>query len=136
MSNDLLVTTPVVTASAPNVPLLAARVLAGLLATVQLAGAVFFMLIAPDQAVWVGPLLDVPIVVLMVSGLLLKLAVAVWPGVGPGRRIRLGLLAAGVGIAVTLVKIPVYDEPEGVLFMVLDAVLIVLLVLAGRRDRR
>ena len=136
MSTDVKSTTAGGAAPSRNVPLLAARVLAGLLATVQLAGAVFFMLIAPEQAVWVGPLLDVPIVVLMVSGLLLKLAVAVWPGLAARRRIRLGLLAAAVGIGVALVKIPVYDEPEGVLFMLLDAVVIVLLVLAGRRDRR
>lgn len=52
-----------------------------------------------------------------------------------GRRIRLGFLAVTLGVAVTPVKIPVYDEPEGVLFLAFDAVLLAVLVLAWRSTR-
>lgn len=126
-------TTP---ASSQNIPLISARVAAGVLGIIQLAGAVFFLLIAPQEAVWVGLWIDVPIVVLMLSGILLKIGVAVLPRLNAARRIAMGFLAVAIGTAVTLVKIPVYQEPEGVLFLAFDGVLLVLLLLAWRAARR
>lgn len=123
------------TATRRNAALVAARVFAGLVATMQLAGVFYFVFLARDEAVWVGPWVDVPVVALMVGGMLLKLATAVGPGLDPHRRIGLGLVAVAVGIAVTLFKIPVYDEPEGVTFLALDAVLLALLLLARRGAR-
>lgn len=127
------------TTSAPatgrNVALVVTRIVAGLVGTVQLAGAVFFIFLAPEEAVWVGPWVDVPIVALLMAGVLLKLTVAVGPGLDPRRRISLGLVAVAVGVAVTLFKVPVYDEPEGVTFLVFDAVLLALLLLARRGAR-
>lgn len=123
------------TTSARNSALTAARFAAGLLGTMQLVGAAYFLLISPDEAVWVGLWLDVPIVALLLSGVLLKLGVALLPGLPATRRITMGFLAVGIGAAVTLFKIPVYDEPEGVLFLVFDAVLLVFLMLARRAAR-
>lgn len=128
--------TTTTTTSPRNVALATARVAAGLLGTIQLAGAVFFIFIAREEAVWVGPWLDAPIVALMLSGILLKLGVAILPGLHATRRTAMGFLAVAIGIAVTLVKIPVYDEPESVLFLALDAVLLGLLTLAWRTARR
>lgn len=128
--------TTTVTTSSRNIALAAARVAAGLLGAIQLAGATFFLLIAPDEAVWVGPWIDVPIVALTLSGIFLKLGLALLPGLTATRRITMGLLAVTIGVAVTLVKIPMYDEPEGVLFLLFDAVLLGLLTLAWRAARR
>lgn len=130
------ITTPYTPATRRNVALAAARVFAGVFGATQVAGVVYFAILAPEEAVWVGPWVDVPVVGMLVTGVLLKLAVAVGPGLRPRRRIGLGLLAAGVGIAVTLVKIPVYDEPEGVLFIAFDLVLLMLLLLARRGEKR
>lgn len=128
--------TTTVTTSSSNAALVTARVAAGLLGSVQLAGAVFFLFVAPEEAVWVGPWLDVPIVALMLSGMLLKLGVAVLPRLDAQLRITLGFLAVAIGGAVTLMKIAVYDEPEGVLVLGLDAVLLGLLMLAWRGAKR
>lgn len=128
--------TTTVTTSSRNAALVTARVAAGLLGSIQLAGAIFFLFAAPDEAVWVGPWLDVPIVALTLSGIFLKLAVAVLPRLYVRRRIAMGFLAVAIGVGVTLVKIPVYNEPEGVLFIGLDAVLLGLLTLAWRAARR
>lgn len=117
---------------AHSIALVAARVVAGLLGTVQLAGAIFFLLIAPEQAVWVGPWLDVPVVTIMLVGFLCKLAVALLPGLAADRRIKLGLVAVAIGVAVTLVKVPVYDEPEGLAFLAADGLLLLLLLVARR----
>lgn len=125
-------TTPSVPATHRNVALVATRVFAGLLGVIQLAGAAFFLFLAPEQAVWVGPWVDVPVVALLLTGVLLKLMVSVGPGLDPHRRIVLGLAAVAVGVAITLFKIPVYDEPEGVLFLAFDTVLLALLLLARR----
>lgn len=130
-----MTTTTTPTAVHRNAALVAARVFAGLLGAIQLAGVVLFLLLVPEEAVWVGPWVDVPVVSLLVGGALLKLAVALGPGLEPRRRVGLGLVAFAVGVAVTLVKIPVYDEPEGVLFLAFDAVLLALLLLARRSDR-
>lgn len=119
-----------------NVPLIAARVLAGLLGAVQLAGASFFLLIAPEEAVWVGPWLDAPVVALTLSSIFLKLGLALLPGLAATRRIAMGLLAVAIGVAVTLLKISLYDEPEGVLFLAFDAVLLAVLTLAWRTAKR
>jgi hypothetical protein len=124
--------TATVDAPTRNIALIAARVVAGLLGAIQLAGAIFFMLIAPEQAVWVGPWLDLPIVTIMLGGFLCKLAVALLPGLGVDRRITLGLVAVAIGVAVTLVKIPVYDEPEGLAFLAFDGLLLLLLLVARR----
>jgi hypothetical protein len=128
--------TTTTTTSSRNIALTASRFAAGLLGTMQLVGAVYFLLISPDEAVWVGPWLDVPIVALLLSGVLLKLGVALLPGLPETRRITMGFLAVGIGTAVTIVKIPVYNEPEGVLFIVLDAVLLALLTWAWRAAKR
>lgn len=128
--------TTTATTSSRNIALAAARVVAGLLGAIQLAGATFFLLIAPDEAVWVGPWIDVPIVALTLSGIFLKLGLALLPGLTAARRITMGLLAVTIGVAVTLVKMPVYDEPEGVLFLLFDAVLLGLLTLGWRAARR
>ena len=124
--------TPTVEAPTRNVALIAARVVAGLLGAIQLAGAIFFIFIAPEQAVWVGPWLDIPIVTIMLAGFLCKLAVALLPGLSVDRRTTLGLVAVAIGLAVTLVKIPVYDEPEGVVFLAFDGLLLSLLLVARR----
>jgi hypothetical protein len=124
------------TAPSRNLALLTARLAAGLLGSIQLAGAVFFLFIAPEESVWVGLWLDAPIVALTLSGVLLKLGVAIWPRLHADRRIALGFLAIVIGVAVTLVKIPVYDEPEGVLFLAFDAALFLFLTLAWRTERR
>lgn len=116
-----------------DIALVAARVMAGLLGLTGLAGMVFFLVIAPHESVWVGLWLDVPVVALMLAGFILKLAVGLLPRLPAQRRIGLGLIAVAIGIVVTLVKIPVYDEPEGVMFLIFDAVLLVLLILARRR---
>jgi hypothetical protein len=121
---------------ARNVPLLTARVLAGLLGAAGLIASSYFMFIIPDEVVWKGPWLDVPIVALLLTGALLKLGLGVLPGLPDSRRIAMGFLAAGIGIAVTLVKVPVYDEPEGVGILVFDLVLLVLLTLARRNAAR
>lgn len=128
-------TTPSVPTTPRNVALVATRVFAGLLGTSQLAGVVFFVFLVPEEAVWVGPWVDVPVVALLLTGALLKLTIAVGPGLGPHRRIGLGLIAVAIGVAVTLVKIPVYDEPEGVLFLAFDTALLALLLLARRGAR-
>ena len=118
-----------------NAALIAARLLAGVLGGMQLAGAVYFLLIAPDESVWHGPWVDVPVVVVLLTGVFLKLVVALAPGLDVARRIGLGLLAVGIGIGITLVKIPVYDEPESVVIIAVDAVLAGLLLLARRASR-
>jgi hypothetical protein len=118
-----------------NRALAAARVVAGVLGVNGLLGATYFILIAPEQAVWVGPWVDVPVVAMMLTGFFLKLGVALAPGLPADRRIRLGFLAVALGMAVTLVKIPVYDEPEGMLFLAFDAVLLGVLLLAWRATR-
>lgn len=128
--------TTTTTTSSRNVALTASRFAAGLLGSMQLVGAVYFLLISPDEAVWVGLWLDVPIMALLLSGVFLKLGVALLPGLPATRRITMGFLAVGIGAAVTLVKIPVYNEPEGVLFLVFDAVLLALLTLAWRAAKR
>lgn len=125
-----------ITHSTRNVPLVAARVFAGLLGASQLAGVVIFIFVVPEEAVWLGLWLDVPVVALMVFGSSLKLGLAVLPGLAATRRIAMGFLAVAIGAAVTLLKISLYDEPEGVLFLAFDAVLLTFLVLAGRTAKR
>lgn len=112
--------------------LVAARILAGVIGAVQLAGAFFFLVLAREEAVWLGPLVDVPVIALTLTTVALKLAVALAPGLAPARRIAVGLTAIALGIALTLIKIPVYDEPEGSVFLAVDAAILVLLLLARR----
>lgn len=112
--------------------LLAARIIAGIIGAVQLAGAFFFLVVARDQAIWIGPLVDVPVITLTLTAIALKLTLALAPRIPPTRRITVGLAAVAVGVVLTLVKIPVYDEPEGAVFLAVDAVLVVLLLLARR----
>ena len=57
------------------------------------------------------------------------------PRLSADRRIRVGFAAVGLSVAATLLKIPLYDEPEGVTFLATDAVLLALLVLAARARR-
>jgi hypothetical protein len=128
--------TTTITSSSRSTALVAARLTAGLLGSVQLAGAVFFLLLAPEEAVWVGPWLDVPVVALTLSGICLKLVVAFLPRLHAVRRIAMGFLAVAIGATLTLVKVPVYDEPEGLIFLVFDVVLLLLLLLARRSTRR
>ena len=68
----------------------------------------------------------------MLTGFACKLAVALWPGLGVDRRVTLGFVAVAIGVAVTLVKVPLYDEPEGTAFLAADGVLLALLLLARR----
>lgn len=124
------------TAAPHNIALTISRLLAGLLGSLGLTGAAYFLLVAPEEAVWVGPWLDVPIVTLMLTGMALKLAVALWPGLPATRRIGLGFLAVGISVAVTLLKIPLYDEPEGVVFLLFDTLLLLGLALAARSEQR
>lgn len=121
-------------AAGRNIALVVARVFAGALGLMQLSGAVFFLFIAPQEAVWKGPWLDVPVVAIMITGMLLKVAIAIVPRLASRLRISLGLVAVSLGVAITLIKIPVYEEPEGVLFLVLDAILLAMLLLARRSD--
>ena len=116
----------------PHHTLTAARIMAGLLGVSGLAGMTYFLLIAPDSAVWLGPWIDVPVVAVMLTGFVLKLGFAVIPGLSAHRRLLMGFLAVGIAMAVTLVKIPLYDEPEGVLILGIDAVLLGILLLARR----
>jgi hypothetical protein len=115
---------------------IAARVLAGLMGLVQLAGAFFFLVLAPEEAVWLGPAVDIPVVGLMLTGFVLKLVFALWPRLSVDRRTRLGLTAVAIGMVVTALKIPLYDEPEGVYFLAVDAVLGALILLARRKAVR
>ncbi len=128
-------TTTIATSRRP-LTLLVARILAGAIGVVQAAGATFFLFIAPHESVWLGPWIDVPVVGLTLTGVALKLAFAVWPGLPSTRRIPLGLAAVGLGAATTLVKDPVYREPEGVIILLVDAVVLVLLLVAMRAGRR
>lgn len=128
-------TTPSTPTVRRNVAMVAARAFAGVLGAMQLAGMIFFLFLAPEEAVWRGPWIDVPIVALLLGSVLLKLTVSVTPGLEPDRRIGLGLVAVAVGVAVTLIKIPVYDEPEGVAILAFDAILVALLLLARRGER-
>ncbi|MVA76377.1 hypothetical protein GC722_10125 [Auraticoccus sp. F435] len=114
--------------------LVAARVLAGLVGAVQLAGAIFFLGLAREEAVWIGPLVDVPVVALTLTTIALKLVFALAPGIRPARRITVGLLAVALGVVLTVVKVAVYDEAAGGVFLAVDAVVVALLLLA-RRER-
>ena len=116
-----------------NPPLVAARAFAGVLAGLQLAGMSWFLVFAPEEAVWVGPWVDYPVLVWLSTAVLLKVVLAVGPRLDVRRRIAVGLTAVALGLGVTLVKIPVYGEPEGVTLLVLDAVLLALLLSARRR---
>ena len=123
------------TAAAPsrNVTLTAARVAAGLIGSLQLAGVSYFLLIVPDaEVVWLGPWIDFPILTLLLTGVALKLTTALAPGLRAALRIRVGLVAVAVGVVVTLLKMPLYGEPEGVTFLVLDGLLGWLLLRARR----
>ncbi|MEU5945963.1 hypothetical protein ABZ793_10420 [Micromonospora sp. NPDC047465] len=128
--------TTTITAPTRNIALVTARVVAGLLGSVQLAGATYFLFIAPEEAVWVNLWLDVPIVALTLSGILLKLGIAFLPGLSAARRIGMGFVAFPLGIVLTLVKITAYSEQESVVFLVFDAVLFLLLALSWRATRR
>ena len=119
-----------------NVALAAARVLAGPFGAITVAGFAMFTFVVPEEAVWRGPLVDVPVVGAMLAAALLKLAVALAPAMNAARRVRLGLRAAGLGAAVTLIKIPVYDEPEGVLFLGVELLLVALLLRARQAAPR
>lgn len=118
-----------------NLGLLAARVVAGVLGAVQLAGVGYFAFVAPEEAVWLGPAIDIPVLALLIGGILLKLATAFVPGLAEDRRVRVGLTAVAVSVAATLLKVPLYDEPEGLSFLAADAVLLAFLLLAARRSR-
>lgn len=121
--------------SAPtrNGALTAARVTAAVIGALQLAGFSFFMLVVPDdEVVWLGPWIDYPILALLLTGILLKLTTAFAPALRPALRIRVGLVAVALGVLVSLLKMPLYGEPEGVTFLVLDCLLGWLLLRARR----
>ena len=66
-------------------PLLTARVLATAFGLLQLAGVFFFTVLAPEEAVWLGPLVDVPVVFLVVDAVLLLLLLLARRRIGVGR---------------------------------------------------
>ena len=116
-----------------NAALTAARVAAGLIGGLQLAGVSYFLLIVPDaEVVWLGPWIDYPILALLLTGVVLKLTTALAPGLSATLRVRVGLVAVAVGVVVTMLKMPLYGEPEGVTFLVLDGLLGWLLLRARR----
>jgi hypothetical protein len=118
-----------------NLALVSARVVGGLIAALQLAGGGFFLLLASDDAVWLGPWVDVPVLTALFAGALLMLAMAVAPKLTPHRRIRVGLVAVGLGVISSLIKSALYDGPESLTFLAVDAVVLALLLLAGRAAR-
>ncbi len=122
--------------STRNVPLITARIIAGLLGTMQLGGVVFFLLISPEESIWLGPWIDVPVVAVTLSVIALKLGLAALPALPATRRITMGLVAVAIGGALTIFKIFAYDEPEAVFFLAFDAVLLVTLALASRTASR
>jgi hypothetical protein len=127
--------TTVTTTAAPSrsTALTAARVAAGLIGGLQLAGVSYFLLIVPDAGVvWLGPWIDFPILTLLLTGVALKLTTALAPGLSAGLRVRVGLVAVAVGVVVTMLKMPLYGEPEGVTFLLLDGLLGWLLLRARR----
>lgn len=125
--------TSITTTAAPsrNAALTASRLAAGLIGGLQLAGMSYFMLIVPDdEVVWLGPGIDYPILALLLTVIVLKLTTALAPALDAALRIRVGLVAATLGVVVTLFKMPLYGEPEGVTFLVLDGLLVWLLLRA------
>lgn len=118
-----------------NLALTAARTVAGLLGASQVAGVTYFVFIAPEEAIWLGPWIDIPVLTLLLGGMVLKLVTGLAPRLSADRRVQVGFAAVGLSVAATLLKIPLYDEPEGVTFLATDAVLLALLVLAAHARR-
>ena len=85
-----------------------------------------------DEVVWLGPWIDYPILTLLLTGVVLKLATALAPGLDAALRIRRRAGRRRLGVVVTLLKMPLYGEPEGVTFLVLDGLLGWLLLRARR----
>lgn len=115
----------------------AARVVAAVHAVVGLTGLVLFTLVMPEDALWVHPVLDTGVIVLklVVSGLLL--AGALWPALDAQRRRQLLLVAVLGSVVFGLVKLTAYHEREALAFFAVDALLLVLLLLArGRAGRQ
>lgn len=54
-------------------------------ASSRLAGVFFFTVLAPEEAVWLGPLVDVPVVFLVVDAVLLLLLLLARRRIGVGR---------------------------------------------------
>ena len=134
MSTTTVPTRP--TTATRNIALTAARVTAAVIGAMQLAGFTFFMLIVPDdEVVWLGPWIDYPILTLLLTGIALKLTTALAPGLRPDLRVRIGLSAVALSVIVTLLKMPLYGEPEGATFLVLDGLLCWLLLRARRVAR-
>lgn len=134
MSTTTVPTRP--TTATRNIALTAARVTAAVIGAMQLAGFTFFMLIVPDdEVVWLGPWIDYPILTLLLTGIALKLTAALAPGLRPDLRVRIGLSAVALSVIVTLLKMPLYGEPEGATFLVLDGLLCWLLLRARRVAR-
>lgn len=127
------------TASVPggrNRPLVAARVLAGIAATLALFGVTYFTMFAREEAQFLGPWVDVPLITWKVGVCIALLAVALAPGLRAATRIQVGIVAAVAELGFTAIKVAFYDEPEAVTFAVLDLVIIGLLVAARRRSTR
>ncbi len=118
-----------------NIPLVAARCLFGLLGCVQAAGATVFLVIAPENAVWISPWVDVPVVAWTLTQIALHLAVGFAPGLAPTRRINVGIAAVVLGTLLTPVKVVAYDEPEALTFIAVDLLLLALLLVARRQIR-
>ncbi|WP_404381570.1 hypothetical protein LL946_13755 [Knoellia locipacati] len=104
-------------------------------ALLGLAGVVLFTVVMPEEALWVHPVVDTGVVVLKVAVSALLLVGALWPGLAPDRRHRLLGFAVLGSVVFGLVKLTVYDEQEALAFFVIDALLVVLLVLARPRAR-
>lgn len=122
-----------VAAVRPPAALTAARCLFGVAGAVKLAGATYFSFVASaaqggDPEGWI----DWSVVVWSFSLALAFLALAA--GLRPGRRtlVRGAVLLLLAEVAFSLVKLTVYDEPEAVVFMAVDALLLGLLALSRR----
>ncbi len=112
--------------------LVVARVVAGIAATMGLAGVSYFTVFARDQAQFISPWVDIPLITWKVSICIALLAVALAPRLHAATRIKIGLVAAVADLGFTAIKVVFYNEPEAVTFAVVDLIIIGLLLVARR----
>lgn len=119
-----------------NRPLVAARIVSGLAAALALFGVTYFTVFAREEAQFMGPWVDVPLITWKVAVCVALLTVALAPGLRAATRVQVGIVAAVAELGFTAIKVAFYDEPEAVTFAVLDLAIIGLLVAARRRSAR